>query len=327
MKEEDIRPQKIFDEYLELAKQDTKNYFSDSEKEFINCPACEKKGTYVFSKNGFKYDECSACYTLYVNPRPISSALDRYYTEAPSVEFWATTFYKETAESRRELLWKPKAEQIINIVNSYLKNDEFFSLIDIGGGYGIFVEEIKKIANCDTIVIEPGPKLAEVCRSKKIKVIQKFLNEVNLNELPSSKKVYTSFELFEHLHSPKEFLTDVYNIMNKGDIFIFTTLSGTGLDISVLWDHSKSVSPPHHLNFLNPKSMPILLKKIGFKNIDIKTPGKLDIDILKKNIHLIDNRFWKHFLSMASDEDLEKMQKTIQDSCSSSHIMITCQKT
>lgn len=234
MKEEDIRPQKIFDEYLELAKQDTKNYFSDSEKEIINCPACEKKGTYVFSKNGFKYDECSDCYTLYVNPRPISSALDRYYTEAPSVEFWATTFYKETAESRRELLWKPKAQQIASIVNNYAKEDDYYTVVDIGGGYGIFVEEIKKIANCDTIVIEPGPKLAEVCRSKKIKVIQKFLNEVNLNELPSSKKVYTSFELFEHLYSPKEFLIDVYNIMNKEDIFIFTTLSDTSIDISVL---------------------------------------------------------------------------------------------
>ena len=114
--------------------------------------------------------------------------------------------------------------------------------------------------------------------------------------------------------------------MNKGDIFIFTTLSGTGVDISVLWEHSKSVSPPHHLNFFNPKSIPILLNKIGFKNIDIQTPGKLDMDILKKNIHHIDNSFWKYFLTMASDKDLEIMQKTMQDTCSSSHIMVTCQK-
>ena len=39
MKEEDIRPQKIFDEYLELAAKDTKNYFKDSEKEIIK--GCE----------------------------------------------------------------------------------------------------------------------------------------------------------------------------------------------------------------------------------------------------------------------------------------------
>lgn len=326
MKEEDIRPQKIFDEYLELAKQDTKNYFSDSEKEKINCPSCGALGSFAFSKNGFKYDECSNCHTLYVNPRPISSALDRYYTEAPSVEFWATTFYKETAEARRNLLWKPKAQKIISIVSNYIKNDDCYAVIDIGGGYGIFVEEIKKIAKCDTVVIEPGPKLAEICRSKNIKVVQKFLNEVSIHELPTSKKVFTSFELFEHLHSPREFLNDVYKNMSKGDIFIFTTLSGTGADISVLWEHSKSVSPPHHLNFFNPKSMPILLEDVGFKEIKIETPGKLDVDILKKNSHLIKDRFWQYFLSMASDDDLVVMQKAIEKTCSSSHIMVTCQK-
>ena len=326
MKEEDIRPQKIFDEYLELAAKDTKNYFKDSEKEIINCPACNKKGDYVFSKNNFKYEECSYCFTLYVSPRPISTALDRYYTEAPSVEFWATTFYKETAEARRKLLWKPKAQLIISTVDSYIDKDDSYTLIDIGGGYGIFAEEIEKIADCETIVIEPGPKLAEICRSKNITVIQKFLNEVNGDELPATRKVFTSFELFEHLHSPHSFLKDVYNIMAAGDIFIFTTLSGTGVDISVLRENSKSVSPPHHLNFFNPKSLPLLLKTVGFKNIDITTPGKLDIDILKKNTNFINDRFWKYFLSMASEKNLGIMQKAIEETQSSSHIMITCQK-
>ena len=97
-------------------------------------------------------------------------------------------------------------------------------------------------------------------------------------------------------------------------------------DISVLWEHSKPVSPPYHLNFFNHKSTPILLNKIGFNSLEIQTSGKLDMDILKKNIHHIDNRFWKYFLSMASDKNLEIMQKAIQDTCSSSHIMGTCQK-
>ena len=111
-----------------------------------------------------------------------------------------------------------------------------------------------------------------------------------------------------------------------GSFFIFTTLSGTGVDISVLRENSKSVSPPHHLNFFNPKSLPILLKTVGFKNVDITTPGKLDIDILKKNINFIHDRFWKYFLSMASDKNLGIMQKAIEETQSSSHIMITCQK-
>ena len=61
--------------------------------------------------------------------------------------------------------------------------------------------------------------------------------------------------------------------MQKNDMFIFTTLFGTGLDIQVLWEHSPSVSPPpHHLNFFNPSSIKIILEKTGFECVDKKTP-------------------------------------------------------
>ena len=50
MKEEDIRPQKIFDEYLELAKNDTKNYFGDSEKRALIVQLVEIKARMYFLK-------------------------------------------------------------------------------------------------------------------------------------------------------------------------------------------------------------------------------------------------------------------------------------
>ena len=40
VREEEIRPEKIFSEYLRLTEIDTKNYFENSEKVEINCPAC-----------------------------------------------------------------------------------------------------------------------------------------------------------------------------------------------------------------------------------------------------------------------------------------------
>ena len=100
MKEEEIRPVSIFNEYLRLCALDTKQYFSDVQREAINCPACSARGRHAFRKNEFDYELCEACSTLYVSPRPVASAFEKYYTEAPSVKYWATTFYKETAEAR-----------------------------------------------------------------------------------------------------------------------------------------------------------------------------------------------------------------------------------
>ena len=110
------------------------------------------------------------------------------------------------------------------------------------------------------------------------------------------------------------------------DLFIFTTLSGTGADISVLWEKSKSVSPPHHLNFLNPKSIPILLERIGLSAIDISTPGKLDVDIMSNAKDSITDRFWDRFISLASENDKSIMQKALEETCFSSHILVVCRK-
>ena len=86
MKEEEIRPQKIFDEYLRLAELDTQTFFNGVEYHDIQCPACGSKGERAFNKCGFDYSSCPDCSTLYVSPRPESGAFKRYYTEAPSVK-------------------------------------------------------------------------------------------------------------------------------------------------------------------------------------------------------------------------------------------------
>ena len=106
MKEEQIRPRAIFDEYLRLAATDTRVYFEGAAKKLIPCPACGQEGRPEFEKEGFTYEECPGCQTLFVNPRPEAQAFEKYYRESPSSRFWATTFYKDTAEARREKLWK-----------------------------------------------------------------------------------------------------------------------------------------------------------------------------------------------------------------------------
>ena len=204
MKEEEIRPKKIFDEYLRLASEDTEFYFRHADRVNGVCPACLGVGKPAFIKFGFTYDECPNCLSLYVNPRPHMEAFSRYYTESPSSKFWASTFYKETAEARREKLWKPKAKLILDILEKYDAKDQV--LIDIGGGFGLFAEEVRNICGRAPIIIEPGPDLAAVCQKKSLSVVQKFLEDVRVEDLPAGSKTFVSFELFEHLHDPVLFL-------------------------------------------------------------------------------------------------------------------------
>jgi 2-polyprenyl-3-methyl-5-hydroxy-6-metoxy-1,4-benzoquinol methylase len=324
VREIEIRPKELFNTYLKLARQDAKTYFSDAACEYCTCPACGEKGEFAFNKNGFEYVICSSCETLYVSPRPIAEAFSRYYIESPSAEFWATDFYKETSEARREKLWKPKALNINDMLIRY--NASAHSVIDIGGGYGIFAEEMSQITGQKVTVIEPSPHLAQICKEKDLKVIEKFLEQVTESDLPKGSRAFVSFELFEHLHDPKGFLNCLSQLMKSGDLFIFTTLSGTGVDIQALWEDSKSVSPPHHLNFFNPHSIKILLEHIGLEALDITTPGKLDIDILVNNHAKIKDRFWKTFVSRTDQNTKDEWQVLISNSGWSSHMMVSCRQ-
>lgn len=322
MKEEEIRPKAVFDELIRLAGQDADEFFSGEARFAMNCPACEAEGRAAFEKSGFGYSCCDECHTLYVNPRPPAAAFERYYTESRSSRFWATTFYKETADARREKLWKPKATLVKTILDRHGAPP---LLYDVGGGYGIFAEEMNRLG-IQTVVIEPAPHLAAICREKNIEVIDEFIEKVDSARLLQRPKTFVSFELFEHLHDPGEFLRKLFGLMADGDYLIFTTLSGTGVDIQALWEDSKSVIPPYHLNFLNPYSVKIALERAGFEPVEITTPGRLDVSIMENNRNSLKDRFWRTFVDIATDAQKAAMQDAISESGWSSHMMVTCRK-
>ena len=322
--EEEIRPEKIFSEYLRLTKIDTKNYFGNSKKIEINCPACGKNDSENWAnKNDFQYNICNNCKTIYVSPRPLIEHFNLYYKDSPSTKYWATTFYKLTENARREKLWKPKAKLVKDLIIKHQGLNEIKSLVDIGGGYAVFDEEISKLLDINITVIEPSIHLAKICRDKGFKVIEKFMEDVKNNELDNERKCFVSFELFEHLHDPQNFLINLFKCMNSGDMLIFTTLSGMGLDVQLLGKNAKALSPPHHLNFFNPKSAKELLENCGFSVLEASTPGKLDIDILERNRKFIKDNFWTNFLDYANQDEKDKMQNLISGFGLSSHMMIT----
>lgn len=197
-------------------------------------------------------------------------------------------------------------------------------VIDIGGGYGIFAEEYQRIAGGEVTVIEPGPDSAEVCRCKGLRVVETFLEMIEDSALPLGPRAFVSFELFEHLHDSRVFLERLRSHMRPSDLFLFTTLSGMGVDIQSLWENSNSVSL-QHLNFFNPRSIRILVESVGMRVVNIATPGKLDIDILFRNRDSIKDRFWRNFIAQATPEMMDAWQLFVASSGFSSHMFVVCE--
>ncbi|MFA6635548.1 MAG: class I SAM-dependent methyltransferase [Candidatus Omnitrophota bacterium] len=329
MKESDIRPAKIFDEYLKLSEKDIKSFFKDCKYQNVKCPSCGSDGKFNFTKKGFNYFQCKLCMTLFANPRPVQKAFDRYYEGGLASRYWAEHFYKKTENARKKSIYKPRAKKVKSFINKYLPKAH--CLIDIGAGYGTFCEELIKVMprNFKVVAVEPSDFLSKICKNRELHVIKKFIEKVTAEDLSGLRKgraVFTSFELLEHLNDPEKVLKKCAKMMHSGDLFIFTTLSGQGFDIRVLWEKSRSINPPHHLNFFNPISIRILMERCGFEVLEVTTPGKLDVSILDSNIKLIKDKFIKNLLKQASDNTKNELQGFLQKHNMSSHMMVVAKR-
>lgn len=104
-KEAEIRPQHLQKEYLAKIQKDVEAFLSD-EKQFsvVACPACgSKESSRSFTKfQRFVYRSCAQCESIYVSPRPSRTQLEKFYSQAESVQFWRSRFLSETKNTRWE---------------------------------------------------------------------------------------------------------------------------------------------------------------------------------------------------------------------------------
>jgi len=97
MKESEIRPQAIFEKYLELSAQDALAMQANS-AEFVvtECPACNSsRKKEIFQKNGFHIQSCLDCFSLFCSPRTSREHLEFLYAKSPSSYFWAKEFFPQ----------------------------------------------------------------------------------------------------------------------------------------------------------------------------------------------------------------------------------------
>lgn len=173
MKEKEIRNKQAFDKYLQILEEDTKSIFDKNRFFEVSCPACGSFSTTdAFFKMGFKYNECSACKTIYVSPRPRIEDLKTFYENSDSSKFWINSFFKPVAEARREKIFLPRARYVVK----EFPNLSHGKIGDVGAGFGLFLEELAKIwTNARLVAIEPSLEMAALLEKKILRLYPKCL--------------------------------------------------------------------------------------------------------------------------------------------------------
>lgn len=286
MREQDIRPADLFARYLELSARDAELHFAGSPRIDVPCPGCGVIAPMpAFTKLGFGYVECGKCTSLYQSPRPPLDCFAHFYGDSESSRYWSDVFFPAVKEVRREQIFRPRVELISRLCTKH--SIEPGTVIEVGAGHGVFLEEWRRAhPHSHVAAIEPSPEMAKVCRSNSIEVLEALAE--NADAWHGRADLLVCFEVIEHVHDAARFVGVLRHLVRPGGYLVMTGLGVEGFDIQVLWQHSKSISPPFHLNFMSCRGYEELLLRSGFQSVETSSPGKLDVDIVY-NLALADS--------------------------------------
>lgn len=279
MKESDIRPEALLRRYLELSERDADLCFADASRHDIPCVACgSERLSGEFEKNSFAYSSCRDCGTLFQCPRPSIESFEAFYRNSASSRYWAEEFFPAVAEARREKIFRPRVERLAGLCRA--KEISVERLIDVGAGYGIFLDEWRKRHPSTRVVaVEPSESLAAECRAKGFDVVEEIAE--NVAGYDHHADLVVCFEVLEHVYDPLAFVRTLARLAKPGGHVFVSTLCVDGFDIQTLWEKSNSVFPPHHINFMSVSGLERLFARAGLVEVDVTTPGQLDVDIVR----------------------------------------------
>jgi len=335
MKEREIRPKNLHETILELSKKDTEELILPKKDQFevVPCPACNsEKRDFAFKKFGMDYVQCQECRTLYLCPRLPEKIMEELYSQMESVKYWETNFYKETAEVRREKMFAPRAKQVVKLAEKYGTDNVKSCIMDVGCGYGVFLDEIRKHDFFkDIIGVEPVHDLAKVTQQKDIEVMEKWITPETVSSIEKKASVLTCFEVLEHVYDPAVFLKTFSELLMPGGLFILSFPSASGFDVQLMWEKANAAYPPHHINSLSVEGVKKLVDRIDeFSIAEIVTPGKLDVDIVKtalteKKLKSA-GRFFDYIYWRNDQKLLDDFQEFLREHLLSSHLFLVLKK-
>lgn len=326
---EDIRPSQFNLVQKQLLLFDQSELFKKSaEFIYVNCPACcHSDYVKVFEKYSFTYVKCEKCETVYINPRPTADMLTEYYSSSQRYAYWNSHIYPATEHIRRERIDIPRVNKIIKVCNEL--NLTCDNILEVGPGFGIFAEEMKKMSQCKEIVlIEPNKALADTCTRRGLTVVNNAIENAVLYK--DSYDIVVAFEVFEHLFSQMDFLRKVHLCLRKNGIVVLTCPNIKGFDIQMLGSEA-DVIDNENLSYFHPESIRELFSLCGFVILELLTPGKLDVDhvrekILKNKLD-ITNQVWLNEVLIKSWHKVgANFQEFLSENLMSSHMWIIAQK-
>ncbi len=231
------------------------------------CPACDLETVHkpVFAKAGFQIVGCSDCglgsTLLPADFDPLKIYDQGYYQGGH------TDGYADYAASERVL--RKEFGESLGFLREYgVASGE---LLEIGCAYGYFLIEAQGFFNVRGL--EVSEHAVAVAASRGLDVANRDLSE-HFRLHPQPLDAVVLLDVVEHLDRPAELLRVVHEHLRPGGAVMLSTGDWSSLLSRIMGKRWRLMTPPQHLYFFSPKTLSMLLEKIGFRVVKVVKPWK-----------------------------------------------------
>lgn len=231
------------------------------------CALCEKN-SFVEVANKLRTGEshkiykCNSCEHIQLLPRPSAEEDREYYNKDKQEKAIRSDINLDNLRINSECDVQRRADFIANRfpIDS--------TILDIGCGYGFFLTEI----------LRRGYKVrgVEVSRDRRelIKRVKDYnVLDIDFTEIENSdiEKVdlATLFHVIEHIADPIRFLRNIKNILRENGCLIIEVPNVEELMLKTCVAYNNFYWIRAHLHYFRSKTLGTVLKKAGFKKIEI----------------------------------------------------------
>ncbi len=249
------------------------------------CPACASVNIEKFietedfflSKETFSLSKCRNCQLVFLNPRPDSDELIKYYQSDQYISHHSEGLNPFVALYR--YLRERNISYKYNLITKLVK---YGSLLDIGCGTGEFLNYFS-LKNWQVKGVEPD---LDARKHAKAEFGLDVYDENMLNGFNDETfDVVTMWHVLEHVLDVNQRVKTVNKLLKKDGIFVVAVPNYLSWDAAHYNRFWAAYDVPRHLYHFSPNALINLVEKFNFKFLELK-PLKLDsyyISLISEN--------------------------------------------
>jgi 2-polyprenyl-3-methyl-5-hydroxy-6-metoxy-1,4-benzoquinol methylase len=155
------------------------------------------------------------------------------------------------------------------LLTSFEQKIKSRNILDVGSSAGIFLTEAKG-RGWNVFGLEVDPEIVNHCQAKGITMHLGSLQTFQTSQLFGA---ITSFEVIEHVNTPKQDTQDIYRLLEPGGVVYITTPNFNALSRKLLKEKWNIIEFPEHLSYFTPRTLKRTLKSAGFSIEKCQTTG------------------------------------------------------